>query len=40
MANYLRTALRAITHNKVYSSINILGLTIGLVVCMIASSRS
>lgn len=38
MANYLKTALRAITHNKVYSSINILGLTIGLSACMIVAT--
>ena len=38
MANYLKTALRAITHNKIYSSINVLGLTIGLAACMIVAT--
>ena len=36
--NQLKTAFRAITHNKVYSSINILGLTIGLAACMIVAT--
>jgi hypothetical protein len=34
----LRTALRSITRNKVYSSINLLGLTIGLASCMIVAT--
>jgi len=38
MANHFKTALRAITHNKIYSSINILGLTIGLAACMIVAT--
>jgi putative ABC transport system permease protein len=38
MANYLKTALRAIACNKIYSSINILGLTIGLAACMIVAT--
>jgi putative ABC transport system permease protein len=38
MVNHFKTALRAITHSKVYSSINILGLTIGLAACMIVAT--
>ena len=38
MANYLKTAIRAIARNKIYSSINILGLTIGLTACMIVAT--
>ncbi|HEX5153734.1 MAG TPA: FtsX-like permease family protein [Parafilimonas sp.] len=33
--NYFKTAWRSITNNKVYSAINILGLTIGLCACML-----
>ncbi len=38
MANHFKTALRSITRNKIYSSINILGLTIGLAACMIVAT--
>jgi putative ABC transport system permease protein len=34
----LKTALRGITRNKVYSSISLLGLTIGLAACMIVAT--
>ncbi|MCO6488736.1 MAG: ABC transporter permease [Phaeodactylibacter sp.] len=33
--NYLKTALRDISRNKLYSTINILGLAIGLAVCFL-----
>lgn len=33
--NYLKTTWRTITHNKVYSAINIIGLTVGLCTCML-----
>ena len=33
--NYLKLALRNIAANKIYSSIHILGLTVGITVCMI-----
>jgi putative ABC transport system permease protein len=36
--NYFKTAIRTVTHNKTYSSINILGLTIGLAACMIVAT--
>lgn len=36
--NYFTTAWRTITRNKVYSVINILGLTIGLSACMIVAT--
>jgi putative ABC transport system permease protein len=36
--NYLKTSWRAITKNKVYSLINILGLTIGLGACMLVAT--
>lgn len=36
--NYFKTALRTITKNKMYSFINILGLTIGLCACMIVAT--
>ncbi len=36
--NYFKTAIRTLTHNKTYSSINILGLTIGLAACMIVAT--
>ena len=32
--NYLKTAWRNLMKNKVFSFINILGLTIGITVCM------
>ena len=34
LRNYFRSAWRSITNNKVYASINIVGLAIGLAVCM------
>jgi putative ABC transport system permease protein len=36
--NYFKTAWRTITKNRVYSLINILGLTIGLTACMIVAT--
>ena len=36
--NYVKTAWRTITKNRVYSLINILGLTIGLSACMIVAT--
>src|SRR5580704_4157420 len=36
--NYFKTAIRKVTRNKTYSSINILGLTIGLAACMIVAT--
>jgi putative ABC transport system permease protein len=36
--NYLKTAFRTITKNRVYSLINILGLTIGLGACMMVAT--
>lgn len=36
--NYFKTAWRTITKNKMYSFINILGLTIGLCACMIVAA--
>ncbi|SFQ09913.1 FtsX-like permease family protein [Parafilimonas terrae] len=36
--NYLKTAWRTISHNKIYSAINILGLTIGLCACMLVAT--
>ncbi len=38
LKNYFKTAWRTITKNKIYSSINILGLTIGLCACMIVGT--
>jgi putative ABC transport system permease protein len=38
MANYIKTAFRTITHNKAYSVISILGLTIGLSACMVVAT--
>ncbi|HEV3324517.1 MAG TPA: FtsX-like permease family protein [Puia sp.] len=38
MINYYTTAVRTITRNKVYSIINILGLTIGLSACMVVAT--
>ena len=36
--NYLKTALRTITRNKVYSAINVIGLSIGLCTCLIVGT--
>ncbi|HEY5371329.1 MAG TPA: FtsX-like permease family protein [Hanamia sp.] len=36
--NYLKTAFRTITKNRIYSFINILGLTIGLAACMVVAT--
>jgi putative ABC transport system permease protein len=36
--NYFKTAWRTITKNRIYSLINILGLTIGLAACMIVAT--
>ena len=33
--NYLKTALRNFTHNKVHSSLNIAGLSVGMAVAML-----
>ena len=38
LKNYFKTAWRTIVKNKLYSSINILGLTIGLSACMIVAT--
>jgi putative ABC transport system permease protein len=38
MANYLKTAFRNITRNKIHSLINLLGLTIGLSACMVVAT--
>lgn len=38
LKNYLKTAWRTITKNRIYSLINIFGLTIGLVACMIVAT--
>ena len=38
LKNYLKTTLRTIRKNRVYSLINILGLTIGLWACMIVAT--
>lgn len=35
---HLRTALKAFTHNKVYSFVNVFGLTLGLSACMIVAT--
>jgi len=35
---YLRTAVKAITHNKMYSFVNIFGLTTGLWACLIVAT--
>src|ERR1017187_518306 len=36
--NYIKIALRNLQRNKVYSLINILGLTIGLAACLLVST--
>ncbi|HVZ98134.1 MAG TPA: FtsX-like permease family protein [Chitinophagaceae bacterium] len=36
--NYLRSAWRLITNNRIYSAINILGLTTGLCACMLVAT--
>jgi putative ABC transport system permease protein len=36
--NYLKTAWRSVSHNKIYSTINIVGLTIGLCACMLVAT--
>ena len=36
--NYIKTGLRTIAKNRIYSGINILGLTIGLCACMIVAT--
>ena len=33
--NYLKTALRNLRKNKLYSAINIFGLTVGLAACLL-----
>ena len=38
LKNYLRTAIRAMLRNRIYSTINILGLTLGLCACMIVAT--
>ncbi|MDR3712807.1 MAG: ABC transporter permease [Puia sp.] len=38
LKNYLRTAIRAIFRNRIYSLVNILGLTLGLCACMIVAT--
>ena len=38
LKNYIKTAFRTISKNRVYSFINILGLTIGLWACMIVAT--
>lgn len=37
LKSYLRTALRNLTRNKVYSSINIFGLSVGIACCLLLS---
>src|SRR5215813_559855 len=38
LKNYFRTAWRSLLKNKVYSSINIVGLTIGLCSCLLVAT--
>jgi putative ABC transport system permease protein len=33
--NYLKTALRNLRRNKVYATINVLGLTVGIAACLL-----
>jgi putative ABC transport system permease protein len=35
LTNYLRTAFRSLKKNKFYSTINILGLAIGIATCLL-----